>query len=363
MCLNNSIESAITFLLDSRNEERIWLDFHLNGESDEWVTGYVGTILSGTANERAFQAAREAWDTHSSRHFLSGHGGWSFNRFSPEDADSTIWNIRFALNLGFGSKFRTEIAEKFLLRHITPDGGVTTFILEKELRKFLRAQPADDISGWMQTHPCVTAAAAVLPFLNERLAPWLQKNQLADGSWNAYWWTDQEYTLSLAVEALMQNSPDRYRDSVDKAVAWITEKLKGLPYIGNSSFPDGSPFATALALKALIQSGKYASLHETIIGMTKWLIDCQLDDGSWKSSAILRVPPSKIRDPSGFLNWNQGKGADYGTITMDQNSIFTTVTVLDALRKVDAAGNYMDQIVPAALSTVKIVTERRDSYL
>ena len=332
MHANKAIEKAITFLITSRNSDHLWSDFNLpTGESDGWVTGYVGTIMSGIGDQFAFQAAKEAWEKHGFKNFISGHGGWSFNRWSPEDADSTALSIRFAINLGLKDKMRTEFADKFLLQHRTSDGGITTFILEKELRKFLRAGPEDDISGWMATHSCVTAAAAIIPSMNNQLAPWIHEHQLPDGSWDAYWWKDAEYSTSLSIEALVLNNPDKYVPTINKSVDYIIEKLDGKSYIANERFPQGSPFATALALKILLLSGRNLELKETINSIAFWIVEHQRADGSWEPSALLRVPPAKITDAAGFQDWNTGKGLDFGTITIDQHAIFTTATVLGVL--------------------------------
>ena len=332
MDVNLAIEKAVTFLVNARTRDNLWSDFDLpTGESDGWVTGYVGTIMSGIGDSTAFQAAKEAWMKHGAKHFFTGHGGWSFNRWSPEDGDSTAWGIRFAINLGLKDKLRTEVAEKFLFHHITTDGGVTTFILEKDLRNFLSARPDDDISGWMGTHTCVTAAAAMVPSLNSRLAPWLQKHQLPDGSWDAYWWPDPEYSTSLAIEALTLNNPVGYSTAINKSVDYIIGKLNGKFYIGNGEFPNGSPFATALGLKILVLSGRYHELKEMISSITLWLIGHQRIDGSWEPSAMLRVPPAKVTDASGFQDWNCGEALDWGTTTVDQHSTFTTSTVVCAL--------------------------------
>ena len=68
---NESIARAIFFLTGSRNRDGLWFDFRLADGSDEYVTVYVGTILSGTGSELALQAAREAGDR-----FASAEGGW-----------------------------------------------------------------------------------------------------------------------------------------------------------------------------------------------------------------------------------------------------------------------------------------------
>ena len=329
---NNPFEKAILFLINTRNVNLLWSDFDLpTGESNGWVTGYVGTIMSGIGNATAFLAAKEAWEKHGFKNFFTGHGGWSFNRWSPEDGDSTVWGIRFAINLGLKDKLRTEVAEKFLLQHLTSDGGITTFILEEELRKFLRAGPDDDISGWMATHTCVTAAAAMVPSLNGRLVPWLQKHQLPDGSWDAFWWPDPEYATSLAVDALTLNNPLEYQATIKKSADYIILKLNGKFYIGTERFPKGSPFATALGLKILVLSDRDHKLEEMIDSITLWLIGQQRGDGSWEPSALLRVPPAKITDAAGFQDWDNREAMDWGTITVDQHSTFTTATVLQVL--------------------------------
>jgi squalene-hopene/tetraprenyl-beta-curcumene cyclase len=329
---NIAIEKAVDFLINARTRDNLWSDFQLPvGESNDWVTSYTGTIMTSIGNLRAFNAATESWEKHGVKHFFDGYGGWAYNHLWTEDADSTAWGIRFAINLGLKGKLRTEVAEKFLLQHITSNGGIRTFFLEKELRKFLSAGPDDPISGWIATHTCVTAAVALLPFMNNRLAPWLHAHQLPDGSWDAYWWPDAEYSTSLAIEALVLDNPDLYTASINKSVEYIINKLGGNNHISNEGFPEGSPFATALALKILVLSGRNLELKEITDSVALWLLDHQRSDGSWESSALMRVPPAKITDAAGFHDWNIGKGLDWGTITIDQHAIFTTASVLGAL--------------------------------
>jgi hypothetical protein len=287
--------------------------------------------MTSIGNQRAFEAAKESWKIHGVKHFFDGFGGWSYNHLWTEDADSTAWGIRFANNLGLEGKLRTKLAEKFLLQHVTSNGGIRTFFLEKELRKFLNAAPDDDISGWIAPHTCVTAAVALLPSMNSLFTPWLHKHQLQNGSWDAYWWSDAEYSTSLAIEALLLSKSEEYNESVDKSTDYILNKLGEKDFVSNERFPEGSPFATALALKVLVLSHKRQDLKAKIESIESWLMDRQKLDGSWEPSALLRVPPVKKTDVSTFRDWNSGKGLEWSTTTVDQHAVFTTATVLSVM--------------------------------
>ncbi|MBV5350329.1 hypothetical protein JZU71_04125, partial [bacterium] len=111
----------------------------------------------------------------------------------------------------------------------------------------------------------------------------------------------------------------------------MVSRLHGNGFISNSRFPNGSPFATALALKILVMSGKAHKQKGLLYAVVSWLLRKQKEDGSWESSAVLRVPAARITDPSSFHKWNSGTGANWGTITLDPHAIFTTATVVSAL--------------------------------
>ncbi|MFZ4564536.1 MAG: hypothetical protein ACOYNU_14235 [Bacteroidales bacterium] len=71
MDTNIALEKAVTFLIDSRNKDHLWSDFNLpTGESDEWVTGYVGTIMSGIGNSIAFPLLKRLGKNMDARFFF-----------------------------------------------------------------------------------------------------------------------------------------------------------------------------------------------------------------------------------------------------------------------------------------------------
>jgi squalene cyclase len=331
MFMKKVSQNAVTFLINSRNSEGLWSDFRVPRESDEWVTAYIGTILAGTENEDAMNVARKAWDVFGSRNVFTGHGGWAYNRFAPEDADSTAWGIKFALKMGLKGKLRTRMAENFLQKHITPNGGLATYILEKEVRKLMYSLPEEDVSGWMSPHPCISAAAAVLPSFNELLIPFLIENQLSNGSWGAYWCSDTIYTTAYAVEALMINGKEKNGASIDRAMKWIIDKFDFGNYFSNNMFPSGSPFATALALRSMALTNNSEIFQGKMEEVSNWLIDQQRADGSWVASTTMLFPRPSMQTTYNFGEMTTSELNPKIPVILDQNSTFTTATVLDSL--------------------------------
>lgn len=334
--LNGSIAEAIQrakkFLIYSRDTRGLWSDFLLPvGESTGWVTGFVGSLLAGACSEEELGKLREAWNSFTLQKLFSGHGGWGYNLRTPEDADSTVWGIRFACSLGLRGKFRTDSAVKFLLKHQKSDGGITTYILENELRAMINAVSGEDISGWTSPHVCVTAAAATIPELRQILLPYLIAHQLPGGNWNGYWWSDPAYATALVTEALSAECRDEYREAIDRVFAWAMAGFGDEPFIANDKFYEGSPFATALSLKTMLLAGNAEQSRNKSDLVVRWLLGCQREDGSWQPSALLQVPPPYMKIPECPENWPQGKGAAWGIVVTDHKALFTTAAVLDSL--------------------------------
>jgi len=327
-----TITRAICFLLYSRDPQGLWSDFRLPvGESSGWVTGFVGSVLAGIGDDRVVRETRDVWNAFAAQNLFTGHGGWGYNLLTPEDADSTVWGIRFALSLGLEGKLRTKTAEEFLLKHHTADGGITTYILEKELRKLIGATTEEDIAGWTGSHICVTAAAAGIPTFRRILLPYLLAHQLPGGNWKGYWWSDTTHATALATEALVAAGRAEHHQAIKKAFLWAMQLFGKNPFVANDIFHEGSPFATALGLKTLLLAGKTERIHEKPAEVARWLISRQLDNGSWQPSALLQVPPPYMKIPVDPGSWNKGEGAAWGTVLTDHRSLFTTAAVLDSL--------------------------------
>ena len=96
--------------------------------------------------------------------------------------------------------------------------------------------------------------------------------------------------------------------------------------------PDGSPFATAWCLRLLALAADEPGGRERLERVLGWLLQHQRADGSWWPSAPLQIPPIDLVDPEQHEEWIfNGQGG--GTIRFDQEQgVFTTATVLEALR-------------------------------
>ena len=86
--VDEAIKRAIGFLLYSRDLRGLWSDFRLPvGESSGWVTGFVGSVLAGTGDDRVIGEKRDVWNAFAAQKLFTGHGGWGYNLLTPEVTD------------------------------------------------------------------------------------------------------------------------------------------------------------------------------------------------------------------------------------------------------------------------------------
>lgn len=326
--ISQAIESAVTFLLAARDSKGWWIDFHLAaGLSDEWVTGYVGTMLATIPDNRVPEAISTAWNLLNSRRHRA-NGKWGYNRFPPGDADSTSWALQLARAIGESHSERVRQAMQSLATHQRPDGGICTYESEESIRAFIHASPEIGFEGWCGSHTCVSAAIAALPEYRFQLQDYLHSTQQSDGSWLAYWWQDPEYATALAAEAIAACNPDS--DCITSAVAWAMNRLSSQGFVATSDSPSGSPFATAWCLRLLTLRQQDTAVQAAIAKATDWLLAQQQPNGSWVSSARLQVPLPDDLNPNQFDQWIY-HGTIQGSLVFDHHCVFTTATVLQAL--------------------------------
>jgi hypothetical protein len=318
--------SAARALIATQRPTGWWADFRLApGFSDEWVTGFVGSVLAETAQEAAIDAARRAWVAMLDRSHTGGT--WGYNAFTPGDADSTTWGLALAEALGESDSSRARVAHKGLTAHVRV-GGMTTYATDVEIRRFIGASPDRSFDGWCNPHLCVTAATAALSSWTEVLAPSIRERQRADGGWTAYWWSDDAYATALAADALARTGD---REAVQKAVRYAVSRVSSDGTVMTDLHPGGSAFDTAWILCVLLL-GETPDAQDAADHALTWLIDAQREDGLWESSARLRVPLPEDRHPERFDGWIVGGPIERG-ITRDQHHLFTTASVLRALQR------------------------------
>ena len=328
----NAAARAVAFLADAQDERGRWADFHTYaGESDEWVSGYVGWVLAGRADVTSRGLAERAWMTLRERNRRAG--GWGYGRRTPGDADSTAWVLALALRLGRREDIRTSAGLAALRRHVRPSGGVATYRSAPAIRRCVGAGPEQSFSAWCSAQPCVTAAAAALPSMPDRprLLDYLRDAQGDDGLWDAYWWLDREYPTALALTALaIDPSP---ADQVRIARAWSGLRARLRDVIGGNGAAAGrgSVFAVACALWGLAAGGRVGCDDALARTTVSWLVRQQCHDGGWPGCAVLRVPPPDCLRPDQYAIW--GKSGGIGSAVTDQRGLYTTATVLEALRR------------------------------
>jgi hypothetical protein len=314
----SSLQKGVRFLLDARDSDGFWRDFRtLAGPSDEWVTGYIGSILARFGGREGMETARASFRALlKSRMILAG---WGYNRRVPPDADSTAWALALAQEICPPVRsLRLLRAARFLEKHIVRSGGVATYGRSLPIRAFTRLNRRVSFRGWCMPHVCVSAACASVAATRQALIlDFIRESQEPDGSWRSYWWSEHEYATAFAMEALSRTGDVADRACCERGAAWI-EARKG----------QQAAFAQALGLRALLAAGRRDSPR--VPELLDQLLLSQRNDGSWESSAHLRIPPPDVVDPDSYPAWREGTGGG-GSVQTDVRRSFTTATVVCAL--------------------------------
>jgi hypothetical protein len=316
----HALRSAIGFLCERCGEDRInefgcWRDFDFYvGQSDEWVTAFTAAALAETCDHQARDIAALVWSRLQAR--ASGTGpGFGYNGKTTHDADSTIWACRLAQNLGISSGDCLSQSLDFIRSCMRTDGGISTFPNASVVRQMVRIPAGMSVEGWIQSHICVTAAAAgLLELGGSSVRRYLRATQSPSGAWSAYWWSDPEYATALAVDALRTSQSEEDSAAIERAGAWMASRAD-----------TGAPFPLALRVLGISRAGNRG--FDAALGR---LLDLQRADGSWPPSARLRQPPPYLLDPDAWWFWDQ-RHKGFGCVRVDDRSVFTTATAVWAL--------------------------------
>jgi Prenyltransferase and squalene oxidase repeat len=318
-----AIERAVAYTLAKRTQGGWWRDFFgtpVIDFCDEWVTAYVAHALARTGLERATGAAREALTLLLSVPRRAGVAGWGSHVLLPPDGDATTWVLRLARALGASDTDRIHEGRRLLATLTRADGGILCYSEQAAPVVDRLIHIGGSYAGWCNAHQCINAPAAALG-INPATVSFLCASQRDDGSWPAYWWGADEYATAWAVESLA-GDPD-HRAAVEAAVAWCAGRISPCGAVHDAD-GDASPFATALVVHALRAAGSDAGAHAaTAARAERWLLEQQLDDGSWSGSAGMRVPAPSAPDSS--------SSPDVLLRYIVDSGVWTTATVLVAL--------------------------------
>ncbi|OLZ73452.1 hypothetical protein AV521_05125 [Streptomyces sp. IMTB 2501] len=327
-----ALSQATEFLRSARDTDGWWNDYEVRGPGQFWATAFVGASLADLPDGPGHTAATESWELL--KHTRGPSDGWGYCPQVPGDADITSWALRLAEALGDEKDVRAAEGYRFVAAHLQPDGGISSYLPQVAAPFLERVAPRWD--AWYASHPCVTAAAAGLGQLpvQERLLARLREIQRPDGSWPAYWWPDREYPTALAAEALTAGRPDADCPEARAAARWAAARIGADGAVRTDLEPDGSAFATAFALRAVL-AGPVGEGIEAVHRAVGHLLDSQKKDGSWRASAWCRVPGPMERDPDAREHWERGRRgkAALGSVVLDTRALYTTASAVAALTR------------------------------
>lgn len=331
-----AIKAATAFLIDGQEPEGCWRDFATAaGESEDWITGYVGWALCSTG-QLPSEALRRAIAWLQDSRFPEG--GWGYRRDVVVDADSTAWCLRFLIRAGL-SRRDLEKALQVLLMHQHSTGGFSTYDLPDDIRTWMQMEETQDFSGWCGPQLCVTAAAtAALLDLGFELkmdnvtnaVDYMIARQQPKGYWHSYWWAGPYYATAHTLQVVSR------LDGMDGKVTalaheWLLDSQLADGGWSHASGQPSTPFYTALALQGLLVKEDLdpSTLNAVRRGVV-WLVRHQEHDGSWRSSALLLLPQPQEREPWKIERWPVSVRGT-GIARRDHRRLFTTATVLVAL--------------------------------
>ena len=183
--------------------------------------------------------------------------------------------------------------------------------------------------------PHVAVTACALPWIEglslTKALSFIRTTQTLEGNWLSYWWEDDHYCTFHAAQALQQYGLTHDSNKVATATRWAKHQLGETGAVANRWFPGGSPFATALTLQTITLNPPDDENLTVIENAARWLIEQQQADGSWRPSAVMRIPQPGDKAPHLSHDWVLRSGGGNGALVLDDRGLFTTATAATAL--------------------------------
>ena len=329
--LSDCTTLAKTYITKYQSKDGSWEDYCNNaGLSNVWSTGFILSHISDLSEPFDQTSLKKATD------FLLSNKQedmWGYNTNWVWDMDSSTLAL-FALKEN-GLENPKEFS--FWKSNQNPDGGLSTYTDVDKLKKLFEFE-FDDLSGWLQSHPCVSAIAYY--FLckadpdsehKAKLEKYLLSRQDADGLLDSYWWTSPIYATSFFCQGYFQDRNSVLTDPIKLSFTSLN-KLQG----DNGSYMDNggneSPFFTALSISAFCSSQVIYNIYrERIQKAAQWLMENQYTDGSFDCTYSLQIPKPDVTDTRLVDEWSKSNSLSTNVVVKDFMRLFTTSAVLKAL--------------------------------
>lgn len=320
----NCISKAIEFIKRTQNAGGSWREYiNQGGISNTWATAFIVSKIS--ENDLLKRSLEN--EISKALNFLENNpivNLWSYNTTWIEDADSTNFVLlSYCLN---DKAVNPQIIENWL-KFQNIQNGFSTYNDEGKLLTALDDSNISEVSGWLNTHHCVSAVSFYfLVHYSKSATDFIKIKDYFETDFesklNSYWWTSEIYTLYYLAKTyhLLED-----KQKVNIIINQIKDQQNE-----NGSFGDQygeNLFYTGLALDVLLLE-KELSVFE-IEKAVIFIMKNQYEDGTWDNSHALQVPDSSTLDPEKCYYPVATFGMDVRA--KEFNRLFTTSTILQSL--------------------------------
>jgi hypothetical protein len=266
--VTDAVQQAEQFLVREQHPDGCWRDYQLEpGASEAWTTAVVLWSLACVQPcSVALPSVRAAVDA---LHALQKTTGWGYNRHTAADADSTAWTCRVLTALSS----RSDLPAAALLRPFILDDGSSQTFCGKERFGSWAGYHADvqPMIGIALVRLFAATNDPALPVLIRLMRSCCMVSVKPEG-WSSFWWTTDAYAIACNLEFL-QSSGGIPGSIAHSAANWLADAVA-----------PQSAFEAAQYLMIALLTGTEMEKY------IAYLMDTQLDDGSWPSSGVLLVP-------------------------------------------------------------------------
>ncbi len=317
----NTISLGLDYIVAKQSNKGCWYDFYNDaGLSDVWTTAYLVNVFNDFEldNKDFIEVAKSFLYVNS-----SFNGLWGYNSSWISDADSTSLGL-----LSFRDNHSTDKIFKKWLKYQKDNGGFSTYNNKNSLLASLNTNTINDVTGWMQSHFCVSAVAYNVfvelkktdlnNFLN--LRNYIKRELQSTKKVLSYWWVNDIYSFYYILKSAISVKDLEILQLCKERLDIILLEKKTLNF-----------FLKSILLQIFCLSYSFFDIYqERIKELVEDIIDNQESNGSWSDGYFLRIPHPSVINIESENSWEfTNRGTNI--ITNDFNRIFTTVSCLKAI--------------------------------